>query len=95
VSARKTVELYDEPAERCPPLTADQKRTARALRGKRVKSVRLHPFAPSNGGPAATDPVIVFTDGSSLAFGVDETEMGEYGVSLCYRPARKPAKVRS
>jgi len=69
-----------------------QKATARALLGKTIAHVDLHPFDDANGGGIATDPVLTFTDGTSLRFLVQETEeTGDYGVSLVYpgRPHEK------
>ncbi len=63
--------------------TREQLATARALKGRRIVSVKLHPFDPSNGQEAATDPVIMLDDGSILRFSVQETDVGEYGVELC------------
>jgi hypothetical protein len=83
--------LFDEPTQKTPKLSEEQKRTAKLLRGKTIASVALFPFTRGNGSGAATDPVITFTDGSCLRFNVEETEMGEYGVTLHY-PGR--AKVK-
>ncbi len=68
-------------------LTEDQKATARALKGKTIARVILYPFDPNFGSSkcideVATDPVIVFTDGTRLGFVVEETEGPEYGVRL-------------
>jgi len=73
------------------PLTLEQRATALALQGKTIAKVALFPFADSNGGTVATDPVITFTDGTSLRFLTEETEFGEYGVALIY-PA-KPGRL--
>lgn len=58
--------------------------------GKRIKSVELRPFNRyeySKG--TTTDPVITFDDGSSIRFLTEETEVGEYGVAICYsKPSR-------
>jgi hypothetical protein len=68
-------------------LTAEEKATAQALRGKTIARVFFHPFDPNQDGSTTikdkvTDPEIVFTDGSRLRFSVEETEIGEYGVAL-------------
>jgi hypothetical protein len=73
-------------------LTEEQKETARALRGKVIARVILYPFDPNREGShvldeVATDPTIVFTDGSRLSFVVEETEGTEYGVRLSLRNA--------
>lgn len=84
---------------RTPKLSAEQKRTARLLVGKTIKSIALCPFDPeqySTSAEPATDPVILFTDGTSLRFLVEETEAGEYGVALIHpaQPYReKPSTV--
>lgn len=71
-------------------LSPEQRKTARKLVGKTIKSVAMHPF--DDGGYSSspeppTDPVITFTDGTCMRFVVHETE-SEYGVALIY-PARK------
>lgn len=82
----------DEPKRSRAKLTAEDKETARKLRGKTIKAIQLNPFDPcwaGHEGEAVTDPVIVFKDGTCLRFMVEETETGEYGVKLVY-PARAP-----
>ena len=71
-------------------LTAEQKETARALRGKTMVRVYLYPFNPNREAShvhkeLATDPVILFNDGARLHFVVEETEGSEYGVGLVLR----------
>lgn len=88
--------LYEPPAyERVPPLTAEQRLVARRLIGKRIKTVRLRPFHPGihHAETAATNPEIIFHDGSILRFVTQETESGEYGTSLVYlcRASLKPS----
>lgn len=58
--------------------------------GKTVALVALNPFDDGKGG-TAHDPRIIFTDGSSIAFTTEETEVGEYGTSIVYRRPRKMA----
>lgn len=72
---------------RVPRLSPAQRETARRLAGRTIARVILRPFAEANGGGAATDPVIVFTDGTRLGFMVRETE-DEYGVDLVYSGAK-------
>jgi len=56
--------------------------------GKTVAKVELNTWRDQYG--AHHDPVIVFTDGSMLAFGVSETESGDgYGVQPIYVPANR------
>lgn len=62
--------------------TRSQIATARALVGRRIQSVELNPFDPTNGQPAATDPAIYLDDGGALFFTVQETDTGEYGIEL-------------
>lgn len=35
------------------------------------------------------DPIIFFTDGSSIKFATEETEVGEYGTAIAYRKSKK------
>ena len=80
---------------RTPKLSGEQKRTARLLIGKTIKSIALCPFEPlldATSDEPATDPVILFTDGTTLRFLVEETEVGEYGIHLI-APAR-PYRAR-
>ncbi len=73
-------------------LSPAQKAVAKTLVGKTIDHVDLQPFDKDNGGGTATDPVLRFTDGTSLRFVVQETEeTGDYGVSLIY-PARPYAE---
>lgn len=55
--------------------------------GKTVASAENRPFpAGDNGrGGVAHNPIIRFTDGSSITFCTEETEVGEYGVEIVYR----------
>jgi hypothetical protein len=68
-------------------LDPQKRKTARALQGKTIARVILNPFDPNREDghcieEMATDPWIVFTDGTRLSFRVQETEFGEYGVDL-------------
>lgn len=56
-------------------------REARQLAGKIVKCVKLRPFSDGRDG-TAYNPHIIFTDGTTLAFDVMETESLEYGLVL-------------
>ncbi len=60
---------------------------ARWFQGKTIDFVDWHPFDDGRGG-TAHDPVIYFTDGSSLSFLAEETEVGEYGIRPIYTPAQ-------
>ncbi len=53
------------------------------LPGKVVARFELRPFDDGRGG-TAYDPLLVFMDGSSLAFTTSETDVGEYGSDPCY-----------
>ena len=59
--------------------TAEQRQIARALVGKAIRHVSLHPVPDGRGG-AVCSPVIEFFDGSRLLFDVQETDVGIYGV---------------
>jgi hypothetical protein len=53
------------------------------LIGRRIVAVDFRPF--DNGrGETADDPILTLDDGSKLCFIVQETEVGEYGVRLCF-----------
>ena len=71
-------------------MSVSTRRAAQLLVGKRIASVDVRAFDPnlydSGRGPETYDPVIGFTDGSFLVFAVDETDVGEYGIRLIYRP---------
>lgn len=56
--------------------------------GKIVASVDNRPFEMSHEfrGKMATDPIIHFTDGSSIAFITVENGTGEYGHEISYWP---------
>lgn len=59
--------------------------------GKTVAKVEMNSFeaAPDVNRRLAHDPRVTFTDGSSIRFVTQETEVGEYGVEIVYRPARQ------
>jgi hypothetical protein len=63
-------------------------RTAKTLVGKTIASVEINPFDPNDDrqyiDTMSCNPVIYFTDGSSLAFVVEETEISEYGVRFSF-----------
>ncbi len=71
-------------------LTAEQRARAKALVGKTIARVELNPFDAERDerDSPATDPVIVFTDGTCLRFQVEETDAADYGVALIY-PAQE------
>lgn len=57
----------------------------RFLAGKTIERVDVRPFPTDRmPGEMSSDPVIWFEDGSRIAFVVDETEIGEYGISVLY-----------
>jgi len=59
----------------------------RRLRGRRVRKVLLRAFPDGHGGNAY-NPLILFDDGSALAFSVTELEHGDgYGVTPIVVPA--------
>jgi len=57
----------------------------RWIEGKTIAKVEMRPF---DAGMAlnwnAHDPIIRFTDGSSIQFVTEETETGEYGTNIVY-----------
>lgn len=58
--------------------------------GKTVASLDMQPCPDGRGGTYHT-PVITFTDGSSIKFSTEETEVGVYGTDISYRPPpRRP-----
>lgn len=75
-----------------------QKEANALLRGKVVAGVRLRRFPAwagrneSRKGQYATDPEIVFKDGTVLRFVTQETDIGEYGTALCIRAPEQGAK---
>lgn len=59
------------------------------LVGRRIVRVANRTFDDGRGG-IAHDPEIVLDDGTRLTFSVEETETGEYGVSVnCLLPIRR------
>lgn len=60
------------------------------LIGKTVEQVDMRPFpcSPGDAQRTAHDPIIWFTDGSSIAFVTEETA-AEYGTQIIYRKARR------
>lgn len=66
------------------------------LIGKTIATVDMRPFSSRGNkrrhNTVAHDPLITFTDGSSISFTVEETEVGVYGVDICLRkPERREA----
>lgn len=59
---------------------------AKWIVGKTVAKVEMRPFLarPDVSREMAHDPRITFTDGSAITFTTEETETGEYGVSIDY-----------
>lgn len=60
----------------------------RWIEGKTVERVEMNPFRDGRGS-TAHDPRIVFTDGSSVTFLAEETDVAQYGTDICYHPAPK------
>lgn len=53
------------------------------LVGKTIARVDMHPFARNaDGTGTAHDPTIHFTDGSSIVFMTEETEVDRYGTAI-------------
>lgn len=71
--------------DREPSLSPKQRAVRDGLVGRTIRRVEMHPFERDEGalGDEPTDPVIIFDDGSRLAFVVHETE-DRYGVHLVY-----------
>jgi len=58
---------------------------ARDLIGRKIVGVEWHRFSserPFSRQNDCTDPVLIFDNGQRLAFVVQETEVGEYGIEL-------------
>jgi hypothetical protein len=66
------------------------------FKGKVVDRVDWRPFDDGRGG-IAHDPLIIFTDGSALAFMTQETDVGDYGVLPVYQKkgTHKPTRVEA
>lgn len=60
----------------------------RWLVGKKIADVKWRTFDDGREGEA-TDPLITLSDGSSIEFVVQETDVGCYGVAVIYHPVRK------
>jgi hypothetical protein len=74
-------------------LTESEKATKKSLVGRTIARVNLHPFDPNREGSRAieqhcTNPIIIFDDGSTLEFDVQETEVGKYGISVIHKKAQ-------
>jgi hypothetical protein len=63
------------------------------IEGKTVASCRTNPEDDGKGGTFHR-PAITFTDGSSIRFVTEETEVGDYGTEIVYhRPPKKAGGV--
>lgn len=73
------------------------------LLGKTIAAVNMRPFNAElysalgkdlreGQGRQAHDPLITFTDGSSIRFVTEETETGNYGTDVVYIPAPKRSR---
>ena len=60
----------------------------RWLVGKTVQTVDMQP-APDGRGGTYHQPIITFTDGSSIRFFPEETEVGNIGVDIHYYPRKQ------
>ena len=67
------------------------KATARDLVGRRITAVAFQPF-PDGRGANATDPILTLDNGRRVWFVVQETDTGDYGVSIqiSERPKKNP-----
>jgi len=66
----------------------------RDIIGRKIVIVRLNRFATGRstgrGGKAwSFDPVFILDNGGQIRFVVDETEIGEYGVTPLYIPPKQ------
>lgn len=62
----------------------------RWIKGKTVTSVSMTPRSDGRAhGSVYHQPEITFSDGSSITFITEETEVGEYGTDIVYHPVRK------
>lgn len=52
------------------------------LRGRKIVKVIWNEFGTGRGAEKTTDPTFILDDGSRLTFSVEETEVGEYGISV-------------
>lgn len=53
------------------------------LKGRRITEIRWNAFRRGGRGQDwTTDPVFILDDGSKVGFSVEETEVGEYGISV-------------
>jgi hypothetical protein len=74
--------------------------TKRDLVGRRIIDVDFRPFNRNMPGRKnylgkTYDPVLTLDNGRSLFFVVDETDVGEYGITICItRPSRSWKKRR-
>lgn len=63
------------------------------LKGRRIVEVKWNSFktgrSVGRGQGWTTDPVFILDDGSKVGFSVQETEVGEYGISVNIRPKDK------
>ena len=78
----------------------DAASTARAMVGRTIVDVDLHPFDPENAGQVdgdeyAYNPVVTLDDGTRLFFVVQESEIGEYGVKICRNVQNRKRKPRA
>lgn len=66
------------------------KEKIRLLKGRTIVDVHLRCFRTGRSGRQtwATDPEFVLDDGTTVTFSVQETEVGEYGISV--NPYPKP-----
>jgi adenosylcobinamide amidohydrolase len=54
------------------------------LKGRRIVEIRWNAFRRGGGREPGwtSDPVFILDDGTKVSFSVEETEVGEYGISV-------------
>ena len=65
--------------------------TKRALVGRAIIDADFRPFKNGRGG-TAHDPVLTLDNGRRLSMTAEETDVGEYGVSLQLSSSDKPGR---
>jgi hypothetical protein len=62
------------------------------LFGRKIVKIDWNEFHTGRGADKSTDPTLWLDDGSFVTFTVRETEVGEYGVEICWhRPGIEEA----
>lgn len=65
------------------------KEKTKLLRGRRIVKIKWNSFYTGRGNKQSTDPVFLLDDGTKVTFSVEETEGGEYGISVNVHIAHK------